>query len=337
MARLILEVLDGAGGVRSRFRLDALPITIGRGFGNDVILDDPYVNGEHLRIAEDESGVVIAEDRETVNGTFEQVHQPSVKGGGTVRTASARIERVPLRVGQELRVGRTVLRVRGADETVAPPLVGPRENDTREQFLVRITRGWPAVGIGFASLIVCVALAYNSVYTRSNWSRAAGLSFAVMVLLTIWAGLWALAARISRNAAHFRAHFAIACAAALVAMTEAMLESLSTAIAPGSTVAAVVSGVTLTAFLIVLFAAHLAFASGMSARKRWIVAASVTGAIFVVGELADYSRNNQFSTRLEYPGDLLPLDTRLLHSVSVEEFTKSAGALRTELEKEEKK
>ena len=54
---LILEIRD-ARGVPTWHRLDALPLTIGRGLSNDIILDDPYLDANHARIALDEAGGV---------------------------------------------------------------------------------------------------------------------------------------------------------------------------------------------------------------------------------------------------------------------------------------
>ncbi|HEV2148502.1 MAG TPA: FHA domain-containing protein, partial [Longimicrobiaceae bacterium] len=64
---MILEVV-GERGERTRLRLGSLPLTVGRGPGNDLILDDPYVDGRHARIGPDEAGVLVVEDLGSVNG-----------------------------------------------------------------------------------------------------------------------------------------------------------------------------------------------------------------------------------------------------------------------------
>ena len=48
--------------MRTRWRLDALPATIGRALTNDVILDDPYVDAIHVRITSGGDGIPVAED-----------------------------------------------------------------------------------------------------------------------------------------------------------------------------------------------------------------------------------------------------------------------------------
>src|SRR5688572_30087181 len=108
---LIMEVLDGRGGsVRSRIRLDALPVRIGRGLDNDLILDDPYVDAQHAQITFGMSGDVIVEDLASTNGV--------ALGRGRERVTSLSV--LP---GMELRIGRTVLRFRDSAEPVAPTLL----------------------------------------------------------------------------------------------------------------------------------------------------------------------------------------------------------------------
>ena len=46
MARVIVEIADPSG-LHVRYQtFDGGPILIGRGYGNDVIVDDPYVSAE---------------------------------------------------------------------------------------------------------------------------------------------------------------------------------------------------------------------------------------------------------------------------------------------------
>ena len=45
-----IEVLDHKGEVSTRFPSIALPVTIGRAYKNQIILDDPFVSPEHVRV-----------------------------------------------------------------------------------------------------------------------------------------------------------------------------------------------------------------------------------------------------------------------------------------------
>ena len=65
-----VEVLDGHGGVTARARLDRLPFLIGRGYGGDLVVDDPQICAAHVRVAADADGTVTAEDLDSVNGLW---------------------------------------------------------------------------------------------------------------------------------------------------------------------------------------------------------------------------------------------------------------------------
>jgi pSer/pThr/pTyr-binding forkhead associated (FHA) protein len=112
MGPLIVEVLDERGGrARERHRLLTSPVTIGRGYGCDVIVDDPYVSVEHVRLEWSEDGWRVL-DLDSENGTH-------------LATSGRRITAERLGPETVLRVGHTRLRVR-TDEYAVPPALRDR-------------------------------------------------------------------------------------------------------------------------------------------------------------------------------------------------------------------
>jgi len=65
-----VEILSRHQEVAARFRIAGTEARIGRGYTNDVIVDDPYVAPEHLRLFRDEAGGLVVEDLGTANGVF---------------------------------------------------------------------------------------------------------------------------------------------------------------------------------------------------------------------------------------------------------------------------
>ena len=77
----------------ARFRIAGPEARIGRGYDNDVIVDDPYVAAQHLRVFRDEAGQLIAEDMGSVNGTFldgGKSRQARIVVDGSSRSGSVR-------------------------------------------------------------------------------------------------------------------------------------------------------------------------------------------------------------------------------------------------------
>src|SRR3977135_4440944 len=81
-----VEILSRHRDIAARFRIAGPEVRIGRGYDNDVIVDDPYVAARHLRIFRDERGQLVAEDLGSANGTFldggrNRLPTPIVDGG----------------------------------------------------------------------------------------------------------------------------------------------------------------------------------------------------------------------------------------------------------------
>src|SRR6202048_5276233 len=93
-----IEILSRHRDITARFRIAVPEACIGRGYDNDVIVDDPYVAARHLRIFRDETGQLVAEDMGSVNGTF-------LDGG------NSRLARIMIDGGHPIRIGRTYLRI----------------------------------------------------------------------------------------------------------------------------------------------------------------------------------------------------------------------------------
>lgn len=64
----LLEVLDKHGVVVNRLLVTQWPVTVGRALSADLVIDDPHIAAEHLRISELDTGFVQVQVLNTVNG-----------------------------------------------------------------------------------------------------------------------------------------------------------------------------------------------------------------------------------------------------------------------------
>src|SRR5438445_11598609 len=88
-----VEILSRHRDVAARFRITGPDVRIGRGYDNDVIVDDPYVAAQHLHVFRDETGQLVVEDLGSANGMF--------LDGGKSRLARLTVHgRQPIRIGQ---------------------------------------------------------------------------------------------------------------------------------------------------------------------------------------------------------------------------------------------
>ena len=184
-----VEILSRHRDVAARFRFAGPEVHIGRGYDNDVIVDDPYVAARHVRVFRDDDGRLVAEDLGSTNGTF-------LDGSRT------RLPRLLVDAEQPIRIGQTFLRIRESGHVVEPERVAPE----RRRIL-------PVVAA------VALAAAVLGMETLSVWFGQVGepraLSYltpllAACAVMLAWVGMWALLSRIFAARSQFFRNFLIA-------------------------------------------------------------------------------------------------------------------------------
>jgi hypothetical protein len=189
-----VEVLSRHRDVGSRFRIAASEVRIGRGYDNDVIIDDPYVAARHLRVFHDEAGQLVAEDLGSANGTF-------LDGG------RERLARFVVDGKHPIRIGKTHLRIRDVNHEVE----GERLAATEWQTLPVVA----AAALG-ASLLGLSALQIWLVQTgEMRASGYLGPLLGIVAMVLLWAGIWALMSRIFSGSAHLLRNLLITLAGGL--------------------------------------------------------------------------------------------------------------------------
>ncbi|HEX2188664.1 MAG TPA: FHA domain-containing protein, partial [Longimicrobiaceae bacterium] len=311
---MIVEVL-GPRGERTRLRLATLPLTVGRGFGNDLILDDPYVDGRHARIAVDEAGTLVVEDLGSVNG----LATPGVPG---------RAARVEARPGARVRLGRTTLVFRDPDEEVPPALPDPGEGAEAVP-----AAGWPGsraarIAVPAAACAAVAAHAWLGSYERSGASDAltAALGFAFVV--AAWAGVWAVAGRVAGHRFHFGGHVAVASGTLLAGMAYGLAESWGGFLFPDNPVSAPVALAAWTGLAAALVAGHLGLASGLPRRRRWRAGLATGGVILLLAGASALAEDEGFSDVPTFSGVLKPVPARWVPTAPASGFGEVADELR---------
>lgn len=181
-----VEILSRHHDVAARYRLDLPEISIGRAYGNDVVLDDPYVAAHHLRLRREGEGW-IAEDLGSTNGLY-------------VDHASERVTSVVMHGDTILRIGHTYLRIRETHHPVAA-----------ERALKHLRRGWPVT----LSLAAAVLLVVSLLLWIEDVSEPRIITYLMPLCslalgLLAWATVWALLCRVFSGRAYFEHNLFIA-------------------------------------------------------------------------------------------------------------------------------
>jgi hypothetical protein len=191
-----VEILSRHRDVAARHRVAAVEVRIGRGYNNDIIIDDPYVAAQHLRIFRDETGQLVAEDMGSANGMF-------------LDRGRIPLKRIIVDGKYPIRIGQTYLRVRETNYAVE------HERTTARLQLRALPVALPAalsvMILGIYALKVWLA---QTTETKASNYLMPLLGIAAGVL--IWVGFWALLSRIFRGRSHFLRNLLIALLGVLV-------------------------------------------------------------------------------------------------------------------------
>lgn len=313
---IVAEILEKSGRVHERIRLTQFPVSIGRGYGNDIILDDDFVSPAHARIELDEEGQPVVVDLDSENGTF-------------VLPALEKLQR--RRLGEEtlLRLGHTLIRLRSADYAV------PR---TRHDSLgMNRASHWLASGAGAALSLGIVALLVllEGYQTSTQFVKPEQLllnALPVVLAIPVWAGLWALVSRSFAHHTFFLAHLTIASLGVIgFFLLDTAAEYYAFAFAADMSADVIFQGAAGLVAAAMLYG-HLRFSTLLTPRVVATASVLVAASLLGLSTFTAYVEGLQFNDDLPYPGELKPPMFRLAKSRTPAQFAEDAKALQEVLD-----
>jgi hypothetical protein len=313
---MIVEQLDPRGRATHRLRLPGTPITVGRAYDNDLIIDDPYVDPHHLRLTPTEDGRIEFADLGSANGTWDQrLHWRVVSG--------------VVRPGQELRIGRTVLRFASPDLPVRPTLVDPAGRAGVEQHLLN-----PRLAV--LGMVLAVAGSGTDAYLTSS-GEFTGIDFvtpglAGLLVGAAWAGAWAFANRLVAHRFRFFAHLGWASLIGVGALAATYATRWLGFFLPN----AGMEWVRLAAYFVLgaaLLAGHFWLVTEWDLKRRWGTALLATSIITIVLGLLATDQILPSAEGAIGTESLKPISTELVPARSIDDFFRRAKTIKTEIDR----
>jgi hypothetical protein len=186
-----IEILSRHRDVAHRVRVAGAEVHIGRGYDNDVVIDDAYVAPRHARVFRDETGRLVAEDLGSLNGLF-------------LDRDKTKLARIVIDGERPIRIGHTFVRIRDASHMVPPERAGQ-------------PAGAKILPIALAAALI-VLEALSAWLGETGEPKASNYLFpllSVAAVVIVWVGVWALLSRVISGVAHFERNLLIALAAIL--------------------------------------------------------------------------------------------------------------------------
>lgn len=303
-----IETLARNGDVLQRHCVDALPIRIGRGYDNELILDDDYVAASHARIELDNAGRLVLRDLGSRNG---------------LNHRGKRLQEVVLSGDTVVRIGHTSLRVRAASFPVAPELED------------RTFHRWEGALPGTAGVLLVGACALFArwlsdtqyfEFVRYFEALAWGVGAALL-----WAGVWSFANRLFGRHARLGRHlFVFGCGLAALSLVAMLCATAAYAFSVEFFTRYVSHAATLLVAGMLYF--HLCTVRPQNRlRYRWIAAG-----LAVLGSGLILAFNLQRTGRLAdelYMAVLMPPGLRVSRDHGIDEFMREVEGMKEPLDR----
>jgi len=311
-----LEIFDREGKVSQRIPVTTSGMLLGRAYDNEVILDDPYVCPNHLRISWTGHSL-IATDLDSTNGLWIE--------------SSRKPREAIIRSGTRMRIGRTSLRFCALDHVVAETLVDRSKSSPVQAFQHPLT--WLAIS---AALIVAILTdAYLGTPDADFGKRMASEGVSLGVMLLMWSTFWAFGSRLVVKRWYYLTHWTIGAAfilASFVMMTLVEYAGFSLAI---DEVMGNLTWPGLAGLVFGLLYLHIRFAT-MAARKRIVISAGVvTMVLFGIVGVFHTLKKDDFNSSPQFQASLKSPQFKMSASLSIQEFVKEAAKLAGQLDAQE--
>ncbi|EJL86544.1 FHA domain-containing protein [Polaromonas sp. CF318] len=306
----LLQATDRTGALVARLEVRHWPVTAGRALTCDLVLDDSHVAGEHLRISRTPEGGVSVQVLDSVNGV------------ALGRARHGRDAQFNWPASEALTLGRLKLGLRLAEAPVAAEELLPH-------FPWRTT-GWTLLALA-GMLALVLGQSWLTLTEPSQLARQLpGLLGGVVLAVSVWAGLWALATKLFTGHLQFWRHVRIACFSSLAVQAVSTLAGLLAFMFSLESLARF-EGLMLLLGVAAGIYVHLTV---IAPQRRRGLAALVAG-IAVLGTVAllgtNWLQNKRLSNKL-YLSTLYPPSLRMAPAVPVAQFLEEAGSIRKRLD-----
>ena len=306
-----VEILNHNGDVQARHKFSELPIRLGRGYHNDIILDDAHTAAEHAIVELNEHGKLCVRDLGSKNAL-------TIKG----KTAN----NIELTGDTIVQLGRTSVRVRDSEYVVSGEV-----NDSSRHYL----QTW--LMFGFAIVMLCaLSLMTSWLGDIANNKLSDYIMDMIKWLMSalVWAGVWALANRVFSGTANFGRHlFIFSCGIVLLDVLDHIYTILGFAFS-WEWFSHYQSHLQIIIVAITIYF-HLRLINHNRTLLK-IICASLTLLSSGLILMNNYQKTNQYADSL-YMSDVLPPALRVSRNHSLAEFDQSIQQLQADIDSEREK
>lgn len=307
-----VEILNHNGDVQTRYKFSDLPLSIGRSYRNDIIVDDHHVAAEHAVIEMNENGMLTLRDLGSKNG---------------IKIKNKRHSHVHINGDTVAHIGQTQIRVRDSEYNVSAEIGDSRHHHWQ---------GWPLLACSI--LIICILSLAEAWVNDINENKASDYIMGIFPWLlsgAVWAGIWALANRVFGGTANFNRHlFTLSCGLLAAQISDYIFTILGFSFSWETPL--LYKGHCAVIIITATIYCHLRL---INPRRRQLMKYLCIGAALTISGLKllhNYQTTNKFADEL-YMSETLPPAMRVSRNHSLTEFDQTIADLKKKIDAERDK
>ncbi len=316
---IIIELLSRNGSPLKQYTYKQESVSIGRGYDNDLRVDDPYVSENHCVVTQDISTKLIQfTDNGSLNG---------------VKLNNAPCDSQIVKDGDLITIGRTRLRVFNESRPVAPA-IQLSELEEKINWLNQIP---VAVSLTVAFVLMLISAEYLNSFNEFKLSKIIPSILGMVCVFSGWPLIMGLLSKLSKKESRLTSQFSLLWIFLLLSQAISLISFVTVFNVSHSSFDFVLNTLLLTCtfFIFVWFSLFIAFHQSKT-RRNWV--AMTATAIVLVPTLGFKMLNSgDFSPRPSYEATLLPPMYKIVSSQSTDEFIQQSDALFQQVEIERDK
>jgi len=315
---IIVEEINRGEKLLSRHKFLTDKVTIGRGYSNDIILADPHVCSEHLSLSFTEGNWLVT-DKSTINGSF-------------LANGKQNADQHIVHSGDTIRLGKSYIRLILADHPVEDTMpFSPFES------IITLMRNPLVLAI---NILLFSAVAGMMFYLNQpkevNFTQFVVRAVSVTLMFSLWPILISLISHFNKHEARILTQLAISFALFNLMWVSDVFESIvAFNMSSNWSIASLITLLPIVlAFSLIWLNCYIGF--NMSARRRNIIAFSMTALLFGGSYILELSKKPEFTARPNYDATIMTPTFKFSASSSVDKFISDSGKLFAKVEKSAK-
>lgn len=291
METLIIQIGLKQGRNADIYKLCERELYVGRAYSNDIVLTDPYVAPQQLRIYR----YGVGSDELSWHINILDATNPVLVNGEPVESATQSVK-----PGDSITVGRTTMRLYSDEHEVEPT----RKLLVSSWLHTAAKNAW--IPVCLFALVCLTDSLFNYAFSNTDgeWKEHGISTIAGMGLLLGWAGFWSVVGRVLRHQPHFSYQLLVTTLIAAIGLLLTPIELFAEFLTDSTrtrTLIAYVFGAVLLAYLLNY---NLFFATNI--KHTAVLAICFSAGLFLLEYLFTMPEENVFNSVPQYSNILLP-------------------------------